>query len=465
MSIERIYTPGLAQIAYLVADERTGVAAVIDPRRDIQEYLDLAHAAGLRITHVLETHVHADFVSGARELAAATGAVIFASRLGQSEFAHQPLDDGDVIELGSLRLTALWTPGHTPEHLSYLLTDPAVRAAPQALFSGDLLFVGEVGRPDLLGNAYTSALVNQLYDTLFERLRPLADDLVVYPGHGAGSACGKQIGDQPSTTIGQERRFNYAFQARDREEFRRVLFEGMPLAPSYYPVMKRVNKVGPRLLSELPAGQPLLPAEVARRLEQGALVIDARAPEAFGTGHIPGAVSIGLGPDFIVWTGWLAPYEQEIVLVLEHDHDYAEARTDLRRIGLDRVAGYLGGGMAAWQADGRPMRTLPHLSVEELRARLTTGDFAVLDVRGPDEWRAGHVPGARHHSLVGMIRGEDGISTGGPLALICTSGYRSSLAASLLRRAGQDALLNVTGGMDAWRAAGFEIATADDARR
>ena len=459
MRLERIYTTGLAQIAYLVGDDEAGVAAVIDPRRDIQDYLDLAASAGLRITHVFETHVHADFVSGARELAEATGATIYASRLGQSEFPHQPLDDGDVVNVGALRLTALWTPGHTPEHLSYLLTDPAVSDAPQALFSGDMLFVGEVGRPDLLGEAQTNQLVDQLYDSIFERLVPLNDDIVVYPGHGAGSACGKKIGDQPSTTIGQEKRFNYAFRERDRDAFRRVILEGMPPAPTYYPVLKRINKVGPVLLRELPDGEALAAEVVSHRMEQEALVVDARTPDAFGVGHVSGAVFAGLGPNFTAWMGWLAPYEQDVILVLEHDDDYAEARTELHRIGLDRIAGYLAGGMDAWRTDGRLTQTVPQMSVEELRGERSVSDLAVLDVRSPDEWQGGHIPGASYRYVADIIRGADGVPAEGPLAVVCGSGYRSSVVVSVLQREGYDNLINVIGGMGAWQDAGFETTT------
>jgi hydroxyacylglutathione hydrolase len=263
---------------------------VIDPRRDVQVYLDLATAAGLRITHILETHVHADFVSGARELAQVSGATIYASRLGEQAFEHQPVDDGDVVEVGSLRLRALWTPGHTPEHICWLASDPAVSERPQALFSGDMLFVGEVGRPDLLGDGRTDELVNQLYDSIFVRLMPLADDIIVYPGHGAGSACGKSIGDSPSTTLGQEKRFNYAFRPTDRETFKRHILGGMPPAPTYYPTLKRVNKAGPELMVNLPPGGPLPVDTFKQALADG--TCPARCSPAWGRTSAPG------------WAGW-----------------------------------------------------------------------------------------------------------------------------------------------------------------
>ena len=461
MGLERIYTPGLAQVAYLVGDEEAGIAAVIDPRRDIDAYLNLARAKGLRVTHIFETHIHADFVSGAPELAAATGATIYASRRGEEAFPHEPLDDGDVVEVGALRIAALWTPGHTPEHLSYLLTDPALGNRPQALFSGDMLFVGDVGRPDLLGEAHTTQLVEQLFSSVRGKLMPLADDLIVYPAHTAGSACGKSIGDAPSTTIGQEKRFNYAFQLTDLDQFREAIMQGMPPSPTYYPVLKQVNKAGAPLLKTLEEPRPLDPGAVAEHAASGALMVDTRSPAAFGDAHVPSSIFVGLGPNFAVWMGWLAPYDKDLVLILEDDSRLDEALTELRRIGLDRVAGYLRGGLPAWVSDGREIATLPQVSVRELRERLTRDARAphVLDVRSADEWRAGHIAGASHHYLADIIHDEDAathVPADGAIATICGTGYRASVAASLLERAGRHNLVNVIGGMEAWNAAGLE---------
>jgi len=459
MQIERVYTPGLAQVAYLIGDEQAGVAAVIDPRRDVAEYLALAQQHGLRITHVFETHVHADFVSGALELAQATGAAVYTSRLGASEFLHTPIDDGDTIEVGSLCFTALFTPGHTPEHMAYLVTDPEISARPQSLFSGDMLFVGEVGRPDLLGESETAALVSQLFDSIRARLIPLDDDIIVYPGHGAGSACGKKIGDSSSTTIGQEKRFNYAFQISEREAFSAEIMAGMPPAPTYYPILKRVNKVGATPLKDLELGRPLSADDVEARRADGATVIDARAPEAFGGAHIPGAIFAGLGPNFTAWMGWLAPYEADLILVLDHDDQFEEACTELRRIGLDRIAGYLQGGLASWVASGRDIATLAQITVNELDERMKNDPtLRVLDVRSADEWNGGHIADAEHQyagEIVGGTPHSNGVDTpeAGELALICGSGYRSSVAASVLQRNGQTELLNVIGGMTAWQAA------------
>ena len=460
MKLERIYTPGLAQVAYLIGDEEAGVAAVIDPRRDVQEYIDRASAAGLTITQVYETHVHADFVSGAPELACATGATIYASRRGNSEFPHEPLDDGDVIALGNLRITALWTPGHTPEHMAFLLADPA-SDAPGYLFSGDMLFVGEIGRPDLLGAEHTDDLLAQLHTSVFERLAPLDDAIVVYPGHGAGSACGRSIGEADSSTMGQEKRFNYAFRPRDLAAFREAIMSNMPPAPAYYPTMKRVNKAGATPLAEVPAGQPLPVGAVAGLIEAGALVLDTRPAEAFGGAHIPGALFAGLGTDLVNWAGWYAPYDRDVVLVLKHDAQYEEARTELSRIGIDRVVGYLAGGIEAWETSGRDIATLAQASVRQLEGLLRQGKVTVIDARSLAEWQDGHIDGALHRFAGQIVRGDVEVPAEGTLAIICGSGYRSSVAASVLQQRGRQDVINVPGGMEGWRAAG--LPTTDSA--
>ncbi len=456
MHIERIFTPGLAQVAYLVADEAARNVAVIDPRRDIDVYTAWAEHRDMKITAILETHVHADFVSGARELAVATGAPIYASRLGDQDFPHQPLDDGDEIAIGSVILRALWTPGHTPEHMSFLAIDPAQGDDPVAIFTGDALFVGEVGRPDLLGEKETRRLAEHLYDTVTNRFSALDDSLVVHPGHTAGSSCGKKIGDAPTTTIGQEKESNYAFEIKEKDGFIETVLEGMPKPPTYYPVLKRVNKAGATPLAALPDSGPLSPDEVAARQEKGALVVDARTPEAFGKGHIPGAVFAGLGPNFTTWMGWIAPYDRDVVLVLddlEATLQYEEARTELHRIGIDRVAGYLDGGTPAWVSAGHDVATLPQISVDNLAARIEeTGDhLTVLDVRSDEEWKEGHIAGALLTFAGDITQGEEPpVGKDATVAVICGSGYRSSVVASLLQQRGYQNLINTEGGMEAW---------------
>lgn len=455
--IERIVTGGLAQVAYLVGDEDEAVSAIIDPCRDVDEYVELARRLGTRIVAILETHVHADFVSGARELSERADAPIYSPRLGEQEFPHVALDDGDEVAVGRLRLRALWTPGHTPEHLAYLLSESAT-SGPVALFSGDALFVGEVGRPDLLGAENTERLTLQLYETVCSRLATLPDGLTVYPGHGAGSSCGKSIGSAPFTTIGQERRFSYAFQPRSAEEFVGVVLDRMPPPPTYYPILKQVNRRGPALVRDVSPGRPLTPTEVSRRSATGAVLIDARGPEAFGGSHIPGSVSIGLDGDFLAWSGWLAPHDRDVVLVLDRDQDFEGARGRLRLIGVDHVVGYLQGGITAWERAGYDVESLSSISVHELGARLADGKpITVVDVRADAEWDDGHIDGAVHHFAGDIVRGVGSLPAGRPLAVICAGGYRSCVAASVLEQRGERGVINVLGGMDAWRAAGYPV--------
>lgn len=466
MILERVFTPGLAQVAYFLADETAGVAAVIDPRRDIDAYVELAARHQVRITSILETHIHADFVSGAIELGSATGAAVYVSEWGEQKFSHVALRDAEYVDVGRLRLQVLWTPGHTPEHVSYLLIDRDKGDAPIALFSGDALFVGDVGRPDLLGEDQTQRLAEQLFYTVTDRLARLDDGVVVYPGHTGGSACGKQIGDAPQTTIGRERTTNYAFAPRTKDAFVRAVLDGMPSPPTYYPILKRVNHAGAPLLAALPDGGPLNPAQVAERQAAGALVVDARSPGAFGSGHVPGAVFAGLGPNFLAWLGWMAPYDRDLILVLDDDAAFAEAQNEARRIGLDRVAGFLAGGIAAWTAVGRPVSMLPQMSVQDLGARLDgpSNGLAVLDVRSADEWSSGHVAGAVHRFAGELAQGAEApaeIRDAAEVAVICGSGYRSSVAASLLQARGSTLLINVIGGMGAWTEAGLPVVTEE----
>ncbi|HYI24200.1 MAG TPA: rhodanese-like domain-containing protein, partial [Thermomicrobiales bacterium] len=395
MLIERVFTPGLAQVAYLVADEPAREVAVIDPRRDVDEYVDWADGRGFRIVAILETHVHADFVSGAPELAARTGAPVYASRLGESEFPHVPLDDGALIPVGELRLQAFWTPGHTPEHMSFLLRPPSA-AAPVAMFSGDLLFVGEVGRPDLLGKRHTQELAGELYETIHHRLASIGDDLVVYPGHTAGSSCGRKIGDAPNTTMGEQRLSNYAFRPQTREQFIESVLANMPPPPTYYPVLKKINKGGAASAGSLAGAAPLAPREVRRLQADGALLLDTRDPQAFTRGFIPGSRFAGLGPDFTAWTGWMAPYDRPLVLVVDGPEALEDAITNLRRIGLDNVAGYVDGGVAGWRSAGLPLHSIEEIDVLALASQMNEPGFAVLDVRSEDEYQAGHIPKARH---------------------------------------------------------------------
>jgi hydroxyacylglutathione hydrolase len=447
MITDRIFTPGLAQVAYMVADEEAGVAAIIDPRRDVDEYVQWAEERGLEYVAILETHVHADFVSGALELAAVTGAPIYASRLGESGFDHIPVDDGDIIEVGSVRLKALFTPGHTPEHMAYLLLPSPDSDVPTALYSGDVLFVGDVGRPDLLGEKETRGLAEKLFTTVNDTLKSLPDDVVVYPGHTAGSACGKKIGDAPSTTIRAEKMGNYAFQPEERDEFIETVLADMPTPPTYYPYLKKINKVGAVKFEALDAPDAMSAADVKAAMEDGTLVVDTRTPEEFGEGHIPGSMFAGAGESFHTWMGWVAPFDRDVVIVGGGEWTVDELVTALRQIGLDRVAGHLEGGIDAWTGE---LETTPMISVEELSENLD--DYQVLDVRNESEWKDGHIESATLLPADEITRGAkpEGMADDTPIALICGSGFRSSVASSLLQARGMDNLVTVKGGMEAW---------------
>jgi len=451
---QRIYTDGLAQASFLLGSAHSRQAVVIDPRRDVEVYLDLASAHDLTITHILETHIHADYASGARELAERTGATMFLSAVGENEFPHQPVHDGDTLEVGELRLEILLTPGHTPEHICILVGNEAEPDSAPMLFSGDMLFVGAVGRPDLLGATYTQGLATALYGTIHEKLMALDDDIVVYPGHGAGSACGKAIGDAESTTMGQEKRFNYAFQPMTEESFIRLMLDDLPASPVYFPVMKQLNKRGPQILGGPPQPDELDPAELRATLagERGAVtLIDVRPAEEFGTGFLPGSLNIGVGSSLPNWAGWSASYDRPIVLVVADREDVREAVIQLGRIGLDTIGGYVVADRDAWAAAGLPVQQIEQMSVEMAAPRIASGGARVLDVRTRAEFALGHIDGALNVSAEQLLQGEmlDGAPEQ-PIVVVCAAGYRSSLVTSLLKQRGHANVANLSGGMGAW---------------
>lgn len=473
MFLHRRFIPGLAIYSYLVGDEKTREAAVIDPTRDVDEYLRIARAEGLRIAHVVETHVHADFLSGARELKARLGGEprIHCSGLGGPEwtpgYADEVAADGHEIRMGSVRLRAVHTPGHTYEHVSWALFDETrSRETPWVLFSGDFLFVGDVGRPDLLGEEARAKLAHQLYDSVFRRLPPFEDFLEIFPAHGAGSLCGKALGSRASTTLGFERRFASALRERPEAEWIAALLEGMPIAPPYFRRMKKLNAAGPELIGpELPGSRRFDAREVRERVCEHCTILDTRSKEAFAAGHVPGAINIPLGPSFATWAGWVLPYDSPILVVLDDPRDMHEVATHLIRIGLDDLRGSLEGGIDAWETGGNELGRLETMSVHGLASRLKKGAASptgsgpfVLDVRTDGEWESGHVEGATHvhGGLLSERIGE--IPRDRPVAVICGSGYRASIASSFLLRHGFTEVANVLGGMAAWKAAGLPVA-------
>jgi hydroxyacylglutathione hydrolase len=460
---ETVRTDGLAHLSYLIGDRNSGRAAVIDPRRDVEVYLDLARQHHLTITHAIETHIHADFVSGSRELADRTGtAKVHVSVEGGARygFAHEPLRDGSRVELGTVTLTAMHTPGHTPEHMAYLA---ATKRNSWGFFSGDFLFADSVGRPDLLGADQTPGLAKALFRSLRTALGPLPDAVPLYPAHGAGSPCGANIGDRQSN-IGHERRHNPALQITDEPAFNDWVLRTAPPMPRYYPRMKRINLQGPEVLKGLPAVEWMEPVAFRRRLAGGDVqLIDNRTMLAFGGGHIAGAWNFGPRPELSLWAGWMLDPAKPIALVLPRDSDLPEVLYQFLRVGFTRFAGCLKGGMEAWATAGLPVQGLAQLPVQELNKRLQSHDLQLLDVRTPGEWDDGHLPGAQYRFLGELPEKLRGLDPDRPVAVYCASGYRSSLAASILQAAGFTAVANVPGSYQAWTAAGFPTVKPSDA--
>lgn len=463
MLFERFEDKGLSQYSYAVGCRAYGGVAIVDPRRDIDVYLRHASDRGVRIDYVLETHVHADFASGARELAERTGARLLLSALDRGElyevqFPHEDLPDAQPIVLGSARLVSRHTPGHTPEHMSFLVYDTArSEQAPLMMLSGDFVFVGSLGRPDLLGDEAKRGLASRLYDSV-QALADLPDGLEIHPGHGSGSMCGAGMSDRPMSTLGFERVANPYLRAMDREAFIAQILGNVPPFPPYYRRMKELNSKGVPTLNGLPGLQALDVREFKARLDRGQVAIDLRDQLAFGGGHIPSAFGIGSGQELSTWAAWVVPYNTPILLVADDESKIEASIRALVRVGLDRVEGYLAGGMAAWSAAGLPESHTPQLTPSELYKRLTTGElFRVIDVRSDGEWAGGHIAQAEH-IMGGFIADRAGDLKDGnsaPIALVCGAGYRSTVAASVLERAGIAPVYNVTGGMNAWRAAGL----------
>jgi hydroxyacylglutathione hydrolase len=464
MNIEQIVTPGLAHFSYLVVSGKE--ALVIDPRRDIQIYQERAAFYEANIRYVLETHIHADYASGARQLALSTGAELCLSGHDEGEeyayrFPHRELRDGETLALGKLRVEILHTPGHTPEHLCFLLHDLGSCGEPLALFSGDFLFAGSVGRPDLLGKERTRTLVHELYRSLRRLMDRLPDGVLLFPGHGAGSLCGSSLAERTLSTLGYERHCNRYLTQGTEEEFVGYILSTLPEFPDYYRRMKELNSQGPPLVEKIPGEKALFLEEfLSFYKREDVLVLDVRSPEAFGGAHIPGAVNLGLSPSLPVWAGWVLPYNKDLLLVGERGENLLEARRSLLRVGHDWILGYLSGGMSSWIAAGLPLDHVPQASVAELAERL--GEFAangqaILDVRSPQEWREGHIAGARHIPCGELPKRLQELSKEVSYWVFCGSGYRSGIAVSLLKQAGFRRLVNVIGGMGAWKARNFSL--------
>jgi hydroxyacylglutathione hydrolase len=468
MLLKYFYDTALAHASYMVGCQRAKVAVVVDPGRDIDQYLNMAEREGLKLIAVAETHIHADYVSGARELADRVGAKLYISDEGPADwkyqfadqYDHQLVKDGDSFLIGNIRFDVLRTPGHTPESISFMLTDEGGGAnKPMGIFTGDFVFVGSIGRPDLLEEAAgirgsAEAGAHELFHSA-QRFKALPDYLQVWPAHGAGSACGKGLGAIPSTTVGYEKLFNPSLQFTEEDAFVQYILSDQPEAPKYFAVMKRVNKEGPRVLGD--AGLPeALPIDQLTDAVESATVIDLTPSNVFADAHACGSINIPTSM-LALWAGWMVNYSLPVYLIAEANQ-LAEATRVLRKIGLDQVRGYF--DRAAIANAGLACESYQNSSPTELAPRIEAGEVALIDVRSDAEWNAGRIAQANHEFLGRLPDTVFEISNGKPVVTQCQSGARSAIAASILQTAGVD-VINMTGGMSAWKAAGLPFVTSE----
>jgi len=456
MYFEQFYLTCLAHASYMIGSD--GEAAVVDPQRDVDIYLKTADEQGLKIGHIFETHLHADFVSGHKELAARTGAKIYIGAEAKAAFPHVPLTDGFEVRIGDVRIRALETPGHTPESICLVVTDESQSSQPCVVLTGDTLFIGDVGRPDLSRTHTPRELAGLLYDSLHHKLLTLPDEVMVYPAHGAGSLCGRAMRAERSSTIGTERLTNYALQIANREQFVAQLTANLPARPEYFLEDAEINRSGAPTLTELPPLPALSPVDVQALLQQRGNALDVRPNHEFAAGHLPGSINIALSGQFASWAGGILGIHSKPVLIGDTGAQVEEARLRLARVGIEDVRGYLAGGVAAWQKAGLQVAKTAQISPQELNRKLLERSWRavdVLDVRREGEWQAGHIPEVQYQALDTFPQKLPAIDRERPVAVHCKSGYRSMIACSLLERAGHRNVMNLTGGFDAWHAAGF----------
>jgi hydroxyacylglutathione hydrolase len=457
MYFKQFYLGCLAHASYLIGSE--GEAAVVDPQRDVDEYLKETGEQGLQIKYVIETHLHADFVSGHQEIAARTGAqIVFGEKAG-AEFAHRAVRDGEELRLGKVVLRFIETPGHTPEGICILVTDTEAPNQPSKLLTGDTLFIGDVGRPDLAGGkGYTPQMMAEMmYDSLHGKLLKLPDATEVYPAHGAGSMCGRNMSKETSSTIGEQRKFNYALKPMSKNEFVQMMTADLPEAPSYFPRDAEINRSGARELSTLQPPQLLTPQQVLELRDKGHVLLDVRSAADFGAAHVPGSMNIGLGGQFAMWAGSLIPLNAAIVVIADTGAQVDESVVRLARVGIENVKGYLDGGVQSWRDARLPVDSIEQVSVAQLKEQMSNSDLQILDVRRPAEYVGGHVPRAVNAPLASLDKSPLPLEKDKLTAVICAGGYRSSAAASLLQQKGFSNLLNVSGGTGAWINAGYPV--------
>jgi hydroxyacylglutathione hydrolase len=467
MLLKYFYDPKVAHASYMVGCQATGEAVVIDPARDIQPYLEAAGENGLKIIGAAETHIHADFLSGSRELAEQTGAKLYLSDEGDenwkyefaAEYAHQLVKDGDTFKIGNIKFEVMHSPGHTPEHISFIVTDTAGANKPMGIFTGDFVFVGDIGRPDLLeaaagikGTAEPGA--RRMFASL-KRFKQLPDYMQIWPAHGAGSACGKALGAIPSSTVGYEKLFNWALGYEDEDAFVKALLSGQPEPPKYFAMMKKLNKVArPVFKKGLPQPSRLELPQLQAALAQGATVIDTRSPNEFAAGHIPGTINIPEDNAFTNWAGWMLSYEQPFYLIAS-ESTARQAVHDLVYIGLDKLGGYFEPGIIkVWP---NVLQSYQVTTPKEVAGRITRGEVTVVDVRALSEWEEGHIPGATHIMLGYLGERAAELPTGKPVVVHCRTSNRSAIAASILQARGIPQVIKMQEGYVGWVAAGFPV--------
>lgn len=466
MYFQHVYDKTLAQASYFIGCQKAGVAIVIDPKRDVDTYLEIAAQNKMKITHIAETHIHADFLSGSRELAALTGAKMYLSDEGGEgwlyEFPHEGLKDGDTFMVGNLKFDVMHTPGHTPESISFLLTDTPSSPEPVMLFTGDFVFVGDVGRPDLLEKA--AGIVGtkeegakEMYKSV-KRFQSLPDYIQVWPGHGAGSACGKALGAVPSSTVGYEKIRNWAFQyPNDENGFVKYLLEDQPEPPKYFAMMKKLNKVDRPLLTEVPKLKKLSTEEFKAAFEKGIKVIDTRVKTAFAEGFIPGTYNIQGNNSFATWCGWILSYDEPFILIAE-ESKLNDLTRKLMRIGLDNIYGYVE-NTDVWTSPGNKLEKVNQISEPELKQIMQSNHTQYVDLRGEAEFKAGHIKGADHVFVGTLEQNLDKIKKDEQVVVFCQAGDRSSIGYSILARHGYKNIKNYGGGMSDWVNKGNPVVT------
>jgi hydroxyacylglutathione hydrolase len=461
MYVQQFFIDGLGCASYLVGCELNGVAAVVDPDRDVRKYLQAAEARRLKITHIIETHLHADHVSGNTDLAARTGAGIYIHAAAGAAFKHEALNEGDLLEIGSVQIAVRHTPGHTPESITLLVRDTARSQEPTMALTGDLLFVGDVGRPDLTGQGAARSLAGDLYESLYHRLLSMSDDLIIYPGHGAGSLCGRAIGSARSTTLGSERRNNPALAIAEKEDFIEYMTSNLPEQPGNHQYIKRLNRQGPQSIGEVHP-QPLSTKESIPHFQRGAAMLDTRSKAAYIEKHVPGSVHLEADDQLSNKIGFVFPPQQPVVLLLSSPQDYESIVYSLARVGYEAVLGYLSEGIDGWEAAGLPVTSgdIQDISAAELSDLIQREDETqpvIVDVREPWEFVSGHIPGALLIPLGELAGRIAELDTSRPTAVVCASGNRSQSAAALLGQQGFQKVYNLADGMHGWQMAGFKI--------